>query len=185
MNSLLNRLSPTSLYGTMAAVLVLTCLTAYLYGFKKPLQAYKLLKMDTKLLEAKVEGNSGMSLEVARIQDEIADLTKRLQGEAPTLSHSQMVAHVINRLDIISAKHSVQLLGVRPTAPGSSKYFEELPFTIEVSGNYFSLFDWLQDVEKDLGPMVVKKIDIDPAGGTQEQTMRLNLVSYRLKQGKL
>jgi hypothetical protein len=56
-----------------------------------------------------------------------------------------------------------------------------LPFAIEVSGNYFSLYDWLQEVEKELGPMVVKKIDIEPLSGGQEQFMRLNMVSYRLQ----
>jgi Tfp pilus assembly protein PilO len=184
MNTLLNKLSPASLYGVMAALVILTCLAAYLYGFKEPLKAYKLLKMDTTLLEAKVENGSGMTLELERVQSEIAGLTKRLQGEAPPMSHSKMVAHVINRLDIISSKHVVQLLGVRPAVPGSTKYFEELPFSIEVSGNYFSLFDWLQEVERELGPMVVKKINVEPTGGIKEQIMRLNLVSYRLKKGK-
>jgi Tfp pilus assembly protein PilO len=174
-------MSPLSIYGTMVAIVVMTCLAAYLYGFKKPLQEYKLLKANSQILEAKVESGAGTSREIGHIQSEIDILTKRLQGQTPYLSNSKMVAHVISRLDIISSKHAVQLLGVRPATPGTVKYFEELPFSIEISGNYFSLFDWLQEVEMELGPMVVKKINIAPISGTQEQMMRLNMVSYRLQ----
>ncbi|MDX1776306.1 MAG: type 4a pilus biogenesis protein PilO [Desulfobulbales bacterium] len=174
-------MSSRSVFGTMAAAVILTCLAAYLYGFKKPLQDYKLLKSETKLLEAKVTGGTGISRKLQTLQNEIDELTNHLKGQTPNLSNSQMVAHVISRLDTISAKHAVHFLGVKPSLPGTVKYFEELPFAIEVSGNYFSLFDWLQEVERELGPMVVKKIDIEPIRGAQEQKMQLNMVSYRLK----
>ena len=181
MNDLLNKMSSQSIYGTMVAIVVIICLAGYLYGFKKPLQEFKLLRSNTKLLEAKVEGSSGIPLKLEEIQAEIDSLTKHLQGQTPFMSNSKMVAHVINGLDMISSKHAVQFLGLRPAVPGSVEYFEELPFAIEVSGNYFSLFDWLQEVERELGPMVVKKIDMEQIGGTKEKKMRLNMVSYRLK----
>jgi Tfp pilus assembly protein PilO len=181
MNSLLNKMSSQAIYGTMAAIVILSCLAAYLYGFKKPLQEFKLLKSNTELLEAKVARSPDFSEKLDRIQSEIDLLAKSLQGQTPPLSNSEMVAHVISRLDIISARHAVQLLGVRPAAATTVKYFEELPFSIEVSGSYFSLFDWLQEVEKELGPMVVKKISITPISRTKEQMMRLNMVSYRLQ----
>ena len=181
MNDLLNKMSSQSIYGAMVAVVVLICLSAYLYVFKEPLKDYKLLQSNTKLLEAKVESGGGISRKLEHIESEIDFLTKRLQGQIPLLSSSKMVAHVINGLDIISANHAVQFLGLRPAVPGTVDYFEELPFSIEISGNYFSLFNWLQEVEKKLGPMVAKKISIEPIRGTQEQIMRLNMVSYRLK----
>jgi len=180
MNELLNKMSTQTVYATMAAIVVITCLAGYLYGFKKPIQEYRLLQGNTKLLEAKVQSGSGISLELAALQGEIDLLTTQLQGQTPIMSNSKMVAHVINGLDAISSKHAVRFLGLKPAAPGIVKYFEELPFSIEVSGNYFSLFDWLQEVERELGPMVVKKIDIEPLGGAQNQIMRLNMVSYRL-----
>ena len=180
-NTLLNKMSSQAIYGTMVAIVVLTSLAAYLYVFKKPINDYKLLKAETKLLEAKVESGVGITHKLAGIQSEIDILKKGLQGQTPPLSNSEMVAHVISRLDIISSKHAVQFLGVRPAPPGIVKYFEELPFSIQVSGNYFSLFEWLQEVESELGPMVIKIIDIAPNSGTQEQTMQLNMVSYRLK----
>jgi Tfp pilus assembly protein PilO len=181
MNDLLNKMSDQTIYATMVAIVVITCLAGYLYGFKKPIQEYRLLQSSSRLLEAKVESGSGISQELAAVQSEIDVLTQQLQGQTPVMSNSKMVAYVINGLDAISSEHSVQFLGLKPAAPGIVKYFEELPFSIEVSGNYFSLFDWLQEVERELGPMVVKKIDIEPLGGTEEQIMRLNMVSYRLK----
>jgi len=181
MNDLLNKMSPHSIYGTMVAIVVIICLAAYLYVFKKPLAEYKLLQTNTKLLEAKVESGSTISLKLETMQREINSLTKHLQGQTPLLSSSKLVAHVINGLDIISSQHAVQFIGLRPAVPATVKYFEELPFAIEESGNYFSLYDWLQEVEKELGPMVVKKIDIEPLSGGQEQIMRLNMVSYRLQ----
>ena len=181
MNELLNKMSSQAIYGTMVAIVVIVCLAAYLYVFKKPWQEYELLKTNTRLLEARVEGGSGISRELAAMQDEVESLTRHLQGQTPPLSSSKMMARVINVLDIISAKHAVQFLGLKPAVPGTVKYFEELPFAIEVSGNYFSLFDWLQEVEGELGPMVIKKIDIETPGASEAQIMRLNMVSYRLK----
>ena len=181
MNELLNKMTSRTVYGTMAASVVLLCLATYLYVFKEPLKEYKLLQGNSRLLEAKVNSGGLISGKLAGVESEIEALTKRLQGQTPMVSNSKMVAHVINGLDIISSKHAIRFLGLRPAAPGTVKYFEELPFAIEVSGNYFSLIAWLQEVERELGPMVVKKISMEPLPGKGEQVMRLSMVSYRLK----
>jgi hypothetical protein len=88
MNDLLNKMSPHSIYGTMVAIVVIICLAAYLYVFKKPLAEYKLLQTNTKLLEAKVESGSTISLKLETMQREIDSLTKHLQGQTPLLSSS-------------------------------------------------------------------------------------------------
>ncbi len=56
--------------------------------------------------------------------------------------------------------------------------FEEVPFEVEIVGGYFSLYDWLRDVEAELGPMVVKQYRISSEERDLTR-MSLTMVSYR------
>ena len=57
--------------------------------------------------------------------------------------------------------------------------FEELPYTVEVEGSYFSIHRWLYDVEEELRPMVVKQFQLSPGRGGEGVVLDLKLVAYR------
>jgi len=57
--------------------------------------------------------------------------------------------------------------------------FGELPYDVRVQGNYFPLFDWLQDVEDELRPMLVKEFRMDRSGPSSLVSLELRLVAYR------
>ena len=167
----------------LALLLAIPCLSAtasYLYLFKKPLAQYAQTTESLQRLEGEAESEQPLSGDILQLRQEIEQLNRRLRGDNPALATNEMVAYVIGRLDLIAADHAVQLVSVAPGSPTGVLMFEEIPFHIEVTGSYFSIFRWLHEIEAALGPMVVKQFDLQPSIGN-ERRMRLVMVSYRLQ----
>ena len=90
-----------------------------------------------------------------------------------------MESYIVDRLDSISAVHDVELVGVTPGAAEEVLMFDEVPYDVEVEGDYFALFRWLREVERELRPMVVKEFNIRPLSKSEAVTMKLRLAAYR------
>ena len=57
-----------------------------------------------------------------------------------------------------------------------------MPFSVEVSGDYFDLYAWLQDLGADLKFLAIRHFNIRPvdaAGETPVLKASLTIVSYR------
>jgi len=178
---ILNRTQPEFIYGAMVSVIVFFILGSYLYLFKDAWAEYALIKETRATLQETVDSSgSQLSNAILQSQQQVDALIKVLHGESPGLPVNQMIALTIDRLDRISAHHDIQLISVIPDTLKSIAAFEELPFSIEVNGTYQQLAGWLQEIETNLSPMVVKHYEIIPISGEELLTMRLEMVSYRL-----
>ena len=180
LDKIINRTQPGFIYGALAAMLVLVVLFAYLYLLKKPLAEYGQMKERRILLQATVDSGAQLANDISDRRRQVDALTQRFHGQSPLLPVNQMIAHTIDRLDSISSRHAIQLISVTPDKAQPTNIFEEIPFTIEVRGNYQGLVDWLRRVEQDLTPMVVNHFEITPQTGLDLLTMRLKMVSYRM-----
>jgi Tfp pilus assembly protein PilO len=182
MNELLQRAEPRTLGLAMVATVALTLAASFLYVLKRPWLEYGRLQQTRTLLEAEVADEVERSGEIARLTTAVDGLEQQLLRGSQAVPVNQMVAHIIDQLDRISGHHEVQLQGV---TPGTSKpvfMFEEVPFEIELTGKYLDLYDWLREVEQELGPMVVKNYEVRPERDG-EARMKLTVVSYRTKDG--
>jgi len=177
---ILNRTQPEFIYGAMLCALVFFVLGSYLYLFKDAWAEYALIKETRITLQETVDSGSQLSGAIFEGQRQVDALIKELHGESPGLPVNQMIAITIDRLDRISAHHDIQLVSVIPDTLKSIAAFEELPFSIEVIGTYQQLDGWLQEIETNLSPMVVKLYEIIPISGEELLTMHLEMVSYRL-----
>jgi len=180
---LTDRAKPEVLTGAMAFSLALVALAGYLYVLKGTVSEYARLEAARESLAAKVTGGQELSGNLQILEEQIEALTDRLYGQKRQLSLSQIVAHTIDRLDQLSGDHEVELMMVRPGEKKSLNLFEEIPFHMRVSGSYFNLYRWLHDVERALGPMVVKRIGMRGRGEDTPLVMELDMVSYRPKMG--
>ncbi len=93
-----------------------------------------------------------------------------------------MESYVIQTLDRISSRHSVELVGVRPLAIGEVLMFDELPYDVEVTGSYLRLWDWLQDMEAELRPMVVNSYELERRSNAAPVSLKLRLAAYRARE---
>lgn len=178
MGNQLKDIPTRQIYFMVLAIFFLTMLASYLYLFKKPLATYTSLKQSRAFLESKVASGGNVVDEINGLQEVVDILLKSLHGESPVLPAQKLIARNIDRLDRLSNRHAVRLESVKPDSSQAVEMFEEIPLTIRVSGSYFDLYKWLHEVEKELGPMVVKQFDLLPVMGTKELTMNLQMVSY-------
>jgi hypothetical protein len=98
------------------------------------------------------------------------------------LPDKQLEAFVIGRLQGISWRNHVELRGVKPGKGEVVRIFREVLFDVEVSGDYFDLFAWLQELRRELGFVVVKQFAIRPLERDKENprlSVKLSIVSYR------
>lgn len=168
-----------SLVVVLIMVVVLTALAGHLYVLKEPSAELAALK-DTLFETRRSNPADGPTAErIADVEQQIAALREQLGTSGGNMAPNEMIAFVIGRLDSIARPREIQLVSVEPGAVARVFEFDEIPFHIEVVGNYFQLVDWLHKVEQELGPMVIKSFELSPTGGAKSRRMLLTMVSYR------
>ena len=164
----------------MGSIILLTLLAAYLYVFKQSLADYRKSLQTLESIKSETQPGIPLSSQIEATQLNLLQLEKKLQGRNPQLSLNQKFASMIGQLDAISSHHDVQLNAITPAEVMKVFMFQELPINIEITGSYFSLFDWLQEVENELEGVRVKQFEISPNLETNSRSMKLTLVSYQL-----
>jgi len=152
------------------------------YGLWPQVAEYRNSLHTLTLLEGAVVNADSLDGEIENIEKEITMLDRNLHGEMVGLPDRQMEAYVIGRLQEISWKNRVKLLGVRPGTVNTINSLEEIPFDVEVSGDYFDMYAWLQDLGTELGFMAITHFNISSLNSgstTQDLKASLTLVSYR------
>jgi Tfp pilus assembly protein PilO len=175
------QVQPSMLLLLMASIIALTLMAAYLYLFKQPLKEYRQLHQKLELLKDEIQTGIPVSKQIDNTEKNLLELKNKLYGTAPQLPINQKIASVIGQLDTISSGQKVNLTSIKPGEVTQLFLLQEQPFTIEISGSYFSLFNWLYQVEEELGPILVKEFDI--SSDTSKLRMKLTLVSYQFAPG--
>lgn len=184
MNAALDRVArqirPEALGATALALVALLGLAAYLYVLAPQLAEYRELLRDRTRAAVGIRSDQEEPALPALVGlgDQVARLRTRLYGGSSGVPLREMESYVIQSLDRISARHEVELVGVRPREAGQVLMFDELPYDVEVAGSYVQLWRWLQDVETELRPMVVNAYELErKAEGPVRMSLRL--VAYR------
>ncbi len=176
--ALLKQTSPQMLAFLMVSVLLLLITASYLYLLKKPFQDLGQAKQTLALLESELQTGIPLDSQIQTFQAQVAKLNIQLHGNGKNLPINQMIAFVIGELDRISAVHNVKLISVEPGNAEKVFLFQELPFQLVVTGNYFKLFDWLNQVEHELGPFVVQEFELTSESDSAVRRFTLTLVFY-------
>ncbi|MEQ1531410.1 MAG: type 4a pilus biogenesis protein PilO [Methylococcales bacterium] len=172
------QVQPTMLLVLMVSIILMTGLAGYLYVLKHTIIDYKQAQQTIQILKDEISTGVSLPEQITASQKTVVELQQKLYGLTPELPLHQKIAFVIGRLDAISAQHKVTLQSVKPGEVTTIFMFRELPFNIEINGSYTRLFAWLQQVEQDLGPIVVKDFAIQPEPIEGSVTVTLSLVSY-------
>ena len=173
----MQQVRPQALIAGAGALTAIVALAGFLYVLKPALQARGELQQERVAALSQVEEANITPQALAAAAREVADLRKQLVGASWGVPLEEMESFVIGGLDRISVRHEVELKSVIPGQLGSVLSFDELPYQVQVAGDYFSLFDWLQDVEQELIPMVTKGFEMARRG--ESVTLKLRLVAYK------
>ncbi|MEN8207288.1 MAG: type 4a pilus biogenesis protein PilO [Pseudomonadota bacterium] len=182
MDAILKNIEPRILIMAMGGLFLLIAAALISYALWPQFKEYRKSLHTLTLLEEAAENGNSLGLEIATIEKEITTLDHNLHGEMVDLPARQMEAYIIGRLQEISWENNIKLLGVRPNKANTIKTFEEIPFDVEVSGDYFDLFAWLQNLGTELGFVVIKHFNISPLNSSNmapDLKASLTIVSYR------
>ncbi|MDH3527309.1 MAG: type 4a pilus biogenesis protein PilO [Gammaproteobacteria bacterium] len=182
MDKLLETLEPRVILLLMGAAALLAVAALFSYGIWPGVRDYNESVHSRTVLAKVVESSKALDTELSSLRVEVESLEQQLHGDTAKLPENQLEAFIIGRLQSISWRNNMQLLGVKPGKGNKVHIFEEALFEVEISGDYFDLFNWLQDLGEDLGFVVVKHFTIRPLD-QKETNPRLNakltIVSYR------
>jgi len=182
MDALLKNLEPRVVRLLMVSMATVLVAALFTYVIWPQVKAYRNAVNDRATLERVAEKGEALEQEVASTQQEVEALGHQLHGDMLNLPDKQLEAFVIGRLQGISWRNHVELRGVKPGKGEVVRIFREVLFDVEVSGDYFDLFAWLQELRRELGFVVVKQFAIRPLERDKENprlSVKLTIVSYR------
>jgi Tfp pilus assembly protein PilO len=182
MDTLLKTVDPRTLVIAMGGVLLLIATGLVSYGLWPEFREYRQSQQTLKALEQTVQTSGSLGMEIEKIKNEITLLDRNLHGQLDDLPESKVEAYLMGRLQEISLKNRVRLLGVRPGTGSTKRSLEEIPFNVEVSGDYFDLYAWTRALSDELNFMAISHFNISPLNSTEgspELKASLTIVSYR------
>jgi Tfp pilus assembly protein PilO len=182
--ALQEQVQPRTLVFLLIALVLMAFAASYLYVIKNPFKDYRQHQQTLALLKNEVQTGIPLQKQIETQQLLVEKLNIKLHGTGPKLAVNKMVAYVIGELDKIAKRYQVNLASVKPQSPETLFTFKELPFQVEISGDYFSLFAWLKDVENNLGPIVIKQFDLSVEGKEKKRKMFLTIVAYQFEDEK-
>lgn len=183
MQDLLAKLDPRQLKLIGGCVIVLVLAELFAYGVWPRVQELGALRDNRAVMSQVSATPQGAEGEIARLTEEIEDLRKRLQGDMANLPMRQMESFILGRLQTISWRNGVALVSVEPAAGQPVEMYREVLFRVELTGEYASLIQWLEDVSTELGFVVIKEYQLNIAQADPHNPAlktRLLLATYRV-----
>lgn len=162
MQAILERFSARDLKLIFGGIVLLEAVALITYALWPQLQTYRAAFTSRATLEQVVARDSSLDAELTRLEQRVQTLQRKLQGDTADLPAKEVEAYIIGRLQRISWRNEVELVGVSPKQGEEIQSFKELLFEVELAGDYFDLFAWLEDAGGELGFVVVKKYEMAP-----------------------
>ncbi|MCP4407751.1 MAG: type 4a pilus biogenesis protein PilO [Gammaproteobacteria bacterium] len=183
MQSYLTQLDNRSFLVILAGLLLLIATALTSYGLWPQFKQYRAELSTRNTLKDVIDNGDALENELSALQVKVETLRHKLHGGMTNLPIKQMESYIIGRLQTMSWRHGVELSSIQPGAGQRVEMFKEILFDIELSGDYFNLVNWLKDLGKELGFVVIKEYEMKSEGHDTNDKPRLALgltiVSYR------
>ena len=86
------------------------------------------------------------------------------------------------KLSAIAQHHGVTLQTVKPAGTKRVREFDETAFEVEVSGAYRALVAAMEQVDRELKPLVITQFSIKRGAAGSMPQLQLHLAAYRLSE---
>jgi len=182
MFTILNRFDQKELALILALVVFATTSLLFTYLVLPKIKIYRDIAKTESTLSKVVESGDLLDDQIAQLRGDIESLQRRLHGDMASLPEKQIEAHVIGRLQKLSWQNNVQLVGIEPSAGATIESFREILFRVNLTGDYFDMYKWLQDVSSELGFVLIKQYEMNPMNdspGSPRLSVKLDMATYR------
>lgn len=169
-------------YGVLISTVLLVTAATLSYGFLPQFKKYQKEQAVRSGLASNEASTHTLESQLKQKDEAISQRAQELHGDAANLPAREIEAFVIDRLQDLAWSHGVVLEGVKPESGQEVEPFQELLFKLEVRGHYNQLFEWLQELRKELGFIVIKEYRmnrVDQAQTNPELRAQITFASYR------
>jgi Tfp pilus assembly protein PilO len=143
---------------------------------------YRALRQSHGILQQASTNRAELAQQLIAMRADIAQLRHRLHGDMVDLPLKQVETHVIGLLQRLCWRHHLELASVIPRPGETVHVFRETVLDVEVRGDYLDFFNWLQDMQDELGFLVVKQYEITPIEADRalpNLDVKIQIVAYR------
>ena len=170
----------------LVAIVVLFLAVQVMYLLLPQYKDWAQLQNSYDVLQRATSSQLDLENQLEQTNQQIRDLSFELHGDMGDLPDNQMESYIVGRLQRVSWQSDVELMSVTPNSGQRLQQFQEILFDVQVQGQYFDFFQWLQSVNQQLGYIVVRRFDISRLGNPADKrpTLQINLtlVAYRMVQ---
>jgi type II secretory pathway component PulM len=182
-NELINRLDARQQLLLAGGSLALLVTALFMYVLLPQIKTYQKSLESLEILEGVASQGQAVSEQLAALTIEVASLDRQLHGDMANLPEEQLESFVIGRLQAISWRNAVELVSIEPSSGETVQVFQESLFRVELAGSYFDLYEWLREINDELGFVVIKEYQMEPAENVAinpNLVVNLTIASYRL-----
>ncbi len=171
---LTKNLSPRLMFLLLSAAAVLILSTGYSAGFKKPIKEYQQLQTRYETMQQQPSDLVSVEMDTRKLRKEIGDLNGQLTVIGREVLKGTKPLSVISDLGLYAKQHDVQMISVTPAPAIRGKLYTEVPFNVELSGDYGQLFKWVYSLEHSNSPLFIRQFSMLP--GSDAKTRKMQLV---------
>lgn len=182
MNDYLKRFEPRQLLLVMSGLVLLLLAVLITYLISPQIKEYRGMLKSRDSLKRVVVNNSSLVNQLQLEKKTVTELNKKLHGDMAGLPLNQIESYIIGRLQQISWQHNVELSGIKPSVGATVDSFQEVVFDVNLAGDYFNLYSWISDLNKELGFTVIKQFEMRPLEQNKVSprlVAKLTMASYR------
>ena len=182
MNNYLSNINSRIYIMSVVGVVVVVFAIVIAYLITPKYKQYHNLSLNLNMLERQVNKDDDVQSAIASLSGEIELAKRQLKGDMANLPEKEMESYIIGVLQNISWDNKINLIGVKPAKGSEIHIFQELLFNVKLSGDYFDLYNWFIEIRKNLGFIVVKKLNISPIRNqesNEQLLMDLTIASYK------
>lgn len=165
----------------IALMLFLISALAFTYLVLPKIKSYRATAQIESTLIKVVENGDLLDNQLAQLGKDVASLRKRLHGDMASLPEKEIESYVIGKLQRLSWKNDIQLIGIEPSIGETIETFRELLFRVNLSGDYHDMYQWLQDASDELGFVLIKHYEmrsIDDSSLQPNLSVKLTMATY-------
>ena len=182
MFTILNRFDRKEFATILALIVFAMTSLLFTYLALPKIKIYLDIAETESTLSKVVESGDLLDDQITQLHGDIESLQRRLHGDMASLPEKQIEAHVIGKLQKLSWQNNVQLVGIEPSAGATIESFHEILFRVNLAGDYFDMYNWLQDVSNELGFVLIKQYEMNPINDASEGprlSVNLDMATYR------
>ena len=175
LEELTKNLNPRMMFLLLFAGAVLISSTGYSIWFKKPIKEYGQLQIRYETMQNRPSDLASVEKATQKLRKEIDDLNAQLTEIGREVLKGTKPLSVISDLGAYAKQHNVQMVGIKPAPLIKGKLYTEVPFNVELLGDYAQLFKWVYSLEHSKSPLFIKEFSMLSGSGTENRKMQLTV----------